>query len=229
MISETETPERTRWIPLVVEAAILAVAGSGLALASARGWTSASAIEVFGFITGGACVWLGVRGSIWNWPIGLSNNIAFLILFWKGRLYADAALQVVFFSLGVYGWFTWLRGGEERSSPPVTRALRIEWILLAIASPFLTWGLREWLIVAGGAAPFWDALTAVISLGEQYLMCRKRVECWILWMIVDVIYVPLYLSRDLPLTAVLYGVFLVMCGVGLRAWSLEYAKGRGES
>lgn len=206
-----------------IEIAVLGVATIGLILAKWRGWTAATNTEIFGFITGGACVWLGAKGSIWNWPVGLSNNVAFLILFWRGRLYADATLQIVFFTLGVYGWWTWLRWGKDKgqTGPLVTRTHRAEWAFLAIAAPPLTWGLREWLVVAGGAAPFWDALTAVISLGAQFLMSRKRLECWLLWIAVDIIYVPLYLSRGLLLTAVLYAIFLAMCMIGYRTWRAE--------
>jgi nicotinamide mononucleotide transporter len=58
----------------------------------------------------------------------------------------------------------------------------------------------------------------VISLAAQYLLCRKRLENWLLWIAADVIYIPLYLSRKLPLTALLYGVFLLMCLFGIRVW-----------
>ena len=74
------------------------------------------------------------------------------------------------------------------------------------------------LVAVHDAAPFLDALTTVLSLVAQYLLCRKRLENWIVWIVVDAIYVPLYLSRDLDLTALLYALFLVMCIYGLRAW-----------
>jgi nicotinamide mononucleotide transporter len=216
--------ERMGLTPRLIELIVLIAASLGLALAYARGWTSATKTEIFGFITGGACVWLGARGSIWNWPVGLSNNVALFCLFWSSRLYADATVQIVFFSLGVYGWWTWLRGGEHKAGPPVARTRRAEWIFLVLTGPALTWGLREWLVVAGGAAPFWDALTAVISLGAQFLMSRKRLECWILWIVVDVISVPLYVSRNLLLTGVLFAVFLAMCVVGFKNWRREMLK-----
>jgi nicotinamide mononucleotide transporter len=77
---------------------------------------------------------------------------------------------------------------------------------------------REILFWANGAAPFWDALTTGLSLAAQYLLCRKRIENWYFWIVADAIYVPLYVSRDLPLTAVLYAIFLMLCVLGLVSW-----------
>jgi nicotinamide mononucleotide transporter len=186
--------------------------------ASAFAWWPISVTEVLGFVTGGVCVLLTVRESIWNWPIGLANNVLFFVLFFRGRLFADMALQAVYFALGVYGWLTWLRGGSWAGPLPVTRTRPWEWAVLPCFVLGGTIVLREVLLVVNGAAPLWDALTTVLSLAAQYLMCRKRFEHWFFWIAADVIYIPLYMSRTLHLTALLYAVFLVMCLFGVRAW-----------
>jgi nicotinamide mononucleotide transporter len=178
--------------------------------------------EVLGFVTGGACVWLLVRQHIWNWPIGLANNLFFFVLFLRARLFADMGLQLVYFALGVYGWIQWSRGRAGREPLRISRATRGEWLALAALVPVVTWKLREVLIAASGASPFGDALTTALSLGAQYLQCRKRLENWYLWIAADVVYIPIYLRRGLPLTAVLYTVFLVMCLVGLREWTRQW-------
>ncbi len=197
--------------------------GISVAMLAATGlrWWPISWTEVFGFITGGICVWLVVKQHIWNWPIGLLNNLVFFVLFWKGRLFADACLQLLFFGLGVFGWWSWLRRGPKGPELPITRATPREWLLIALFVPAASWCCREVLILGEGASPFWDAMTTVLSLAAQALMCRKRLEHWYLWIIADVIYVPLYLSRQLPLTAVLYFVFLIMCVTGWRTWLLR--------
>ena len=194
-------------------------------LLSYRSWWSISVTEAWGFVTGGICVWLVVREHLWNWPIGIANNIVFFFLFLHGRLFADMSLQIVYLGLGVYGWLNWLFGGEKRTVLKISKTTRVEWLVMAALIPLGTWGFREILLVVNGAAPFWDSLTTVLSLAAQYLLCRKRFENWFLWIAADVIYVPLYLSRHLPLTAVLYAVFLVMCLIGVREWSRSMRKG----
>jgi nicotinamide mononucleotide transporter len=198
-------------------AVMLVVSALVLAASYQRLW-AITIVEAWGFVTGGVCVWLVVREHIWNWPVGLANNVFFFVLFLRGRLFADMSLQLVYFGIGVYGWLNWRRGGGRRKALAISRTTRREWWALALALPLVTLGLREVLLAASGAAPFWDALTTVLSLAAQYLLSRKRLENWLFWISADVVYVPLYLSRGLPLTALLYGVFLLMCLIGVRAW-----------
>jgi len=211
--------EGIRWLGLkpIEWAAMLAVS-SAVLLAGYSGVGGVAVTEAWGFVTGGVCVWLVVREHVLNWPVGLANNVFFFVLFLQGRLFADMGLQVMYFGLGVYGWLNWLYGGPHRTTLAISRTTRVEWLILAASIPLVTWGLRETLISVNGAAPFWDSFTTVLSLAAQYLLCRKRLENWLFWIVADVIYVPLYLSRQLPLTAVLYAGFLIMCLIGMREW-----------
>ena len=177
-----------------------------------------SATEWLGFATGGACVWLVVRENVWNWPLGLLNSAFFFVLFWNSRLYADMALQMMFFSLNAYGWWNWMYGGSQHSVLRISTARRAEWVALGAAVPVVTLAMRGFLIRVNDAAPLLDAFTTALSVSAQYLQTRKRIEHWWIWIVADLIYIPLYASRKLPLTAVLYAVFLAMCLVGLRDW-----------
>lgn len=192
-----------------------------LLLAAWFRWLPLDRTEALGFASGAICVWLVTKGNLWNWPIGLANNIFFAILFWKARLFADFGLQGVYFILGLYGWWKWLRGGVDHSPLKVGRTTRREWIVAAAVLVLGTWGLRELLVAVNGSAPFWDSLTTVLCLIAQFLLGRKRLENWFFWIIADLIYVPLYFSKQLPLTAILFGAFLLLCLVGLNRWRKE--------
>lgn len=197
--------------------AILTVSASVIAaLAAARG--AASWLEAVSFVTGAVCVWLTVKESVWNFPIGLANVATFCIVFFESKLFADAALQLVYFVFGAIGWWMWLYGGEHRSSLVVARASKAELSLTILTALAGTFGIWQLLHVLGGTATFWDALTTSISLAAQWLLNRKRLENWIGWIIVDIIYVPLYLYKHLYLTAILYAIFLIMAVTGLREW-----------
>ena len=178
----------------------------------------ASALEAVSFATGAVAVWLVVKESIWNFPISILNTAGYSVVFFQARLYGDAALNVVYCALGVMGWYLWRFGGDRRTPLRVTRAPRVELGLVAVAMLASAIVLWQTLHFVGGSASFWDATTTSLSLGAQWLLNRKRLENWHIWIVVDVIYVPLYASRGLHLTAGLYAIFLVMAVIGLLSW-----------
>lgn len=175
--------------------------------------------EILGFFTGAASVLLAVRESAWNWPVGIANNIFFLILFWRSKLYADAILQVVYIVISIFGWWNWLRGGKDHTELPISRTRAGEGVLLVLftiaATGLLTFCLRHY---TDSAAPFPDGLTTALSLTAQYMLSRKLLENWWVWMSADVIYIGLYCYKSLYLTGVLYLLFIGMCAAGYGRW-----------
>jgi nicotinamide mononucleotide transporter len=180
-------------------------------------------IEVFGFVTGAVNVWLLARQNIWNWPIGIANNLAYLLLFAKSGLYGDAGLQVVYIALGIYGWHIWLRRGTEPRLPVTRTPVRV-WNYLGLAT-ILAVLLLRWFLArfTDSTVPSWDGLTTAFSLAAIYGQCRKLLESWWIWILADLIYIPLYIYKGLVLTSVLYFVFLLLCIFGLRQWTREVA------
>ncbi len=174
--------------------------------------------EVLGFVTGAWCVWLVGRQSVWNWPIGIANNLVWILLFATAGLFADSALQIVYIALAVWGWRNWVQGraGETLA---VTGTTGTEWVWLAGAGVAGTGALMLLLDTAtSSTVPFWDAVTTVLSLLATWGQATKRWESWLLWIAADLIYIPLYLHKGLTLTALLYAGFLLLCVRGLLAW-----------
>ncbi|MER6477723.1 nicotinamide riboside transporter PnuC [Streptomyces filamentosus] len=191
--------------------------------------TPISWTEVLGFGSGALCVWLVARQHLANWPVGIANNLFFVLLFTQAGLYADAGLQIVFIALAAYGWWTWTHGGGPGSAGalPVRRTTRTEWTWLLAAGAVGTLALTLLLDrTTDSTVPFWDALTTGLSLMATYGQCRKRLESWWLWIAADVVYVPLYAHKGLYLTSLLYVGFMGLCAAGLRGWSRDLAAAR---
>ncbi|WP_062432457.1 nicotinamide riboside transporter PnuC [Herbidospora daliensis] len=175
--------------------------------------------ELLGFATGLLTVWMVARQNIWNWPLGIANVLLLGLVFLTVGLYADAALQIVYVVLGVYGWWQWAYGGVDRTALRVSRTAPAEWAWLGLAGVALTALLTAALSAyTDSSVPFWDALTTSLSLMATYGQTRKLVESWWLWIAADVVYIPLYAYKNLFLTSALYVVFLALCVMGLRAW-----------
>jgi nicotinamide mononucleotide transporter len=170
---------------------------------------------LFGIVS----VWLSVRQHIWSWPTAIVNVGIYVVVFWRARLYADMGLQVIYIILSVYGWYEWLYGGENRTRLTVSRATARQAGVLALIGvagmTTLGAGLSRW---TDAALPWWDAGTTTASLIAQFLMTRKVLENWALWIAVDVVYIGMYIFKGLYLTTVLYAVFLGLSATGLAQW-----------
>jgi len=175
--------------------------------------------ELLGDVTGAACVALVARQHVWNWPLGLLNNVFWALLFWRAKLYSDSSLQGIFFVLGCYGWWRWQH--KTVGAVLVVRRMRsIEWKALAGLVVVVTAAVAGWLAHATDSpAPLADATVLSLSLAATWAQAEKRLESWWIWIAVDVISVPLYVSRSLYPTAGLYVIFGILCVFGLRAWS----------
>jgi nicotinamide mononucleotide transporter len=178
-----------------------------------------SCAEVLGFLSGALCVYLVTRESIWNWPLGIITAGFYIVVFARSGLYSDSSLQVVYLVLSAYGWWHWLRGGPAKSGVVVTRVPAREVLPLALC------GIGLWLLlwavtsrIPGARLPLLDAALTSTSLVAQYLMTRKYVENWILWITVDVLYIGLFFVRELRLTALLYAVYLALAILGYVQW-----------
>lgn len=186
-----------------------------------------SFLEIVAALFGAAAVYLATRENVWSWPVALVNVALYTVVFFQSRLYADMGLQIVYFVLSVYGWYNWLHGGERRSVLHVSRAsLRLLLPLLAVVA--VTAYSLGWILATRTDAvlPWLDSALTMTSLAAQWLMTRKVLECWLLWIAVDVVYVPMFVSRGLPATAVLYAVFLVLAVLGYIEWRRSFLRHR---
>lgn len=182
--------------------------------------------EVLGFVSGALCVYLVTRESVWNWPLGVLTAGCYVVVFARAGLYSDTGLQVAYLVLSFYGWWHWLRGDRRASEPAplvVTRTPRAQWLPLAAA------GIAMWLLfwtitsrIPGTRAPLLDAALVATSLVAQYMMTRKYLENWTLWILVDIVYVGLLYTRGLRLSSLLYLVYLALAILGHRQWTLSY-------
>jgi nicotinamide mononucleotide transporter len=180
---------------------------------------SISALEVAAFVTGLLSVWLAQRMHIANWPAGIASVLCFAFVFFGARLYAGALLQLAFVALASYGWWRWAKAAPGSQGLPVTRASWREIVLgLLLGAAGTMAGATLLAARTDSPAPWPDAAVLVFSLLAMWAQAHRRVECWLVWIGVDLIAIPLYWSRSLPLTAALYLLFLLLCIQGWLGW-----------
>lgn len=177
-----------------------------------------SALEIAGTLTGLAAVWLTVKENRWCFPLGIVSCILYAFVFFSPgiRFYADATLQLVYVVLLIYGWIYWK---EKRSDLPVTRSGKAERLrslaLIAMGTACIGYLSRTF---TDASLPYIDALTTSASLVAQWMVARKKIENWLLWIVANVIYIGMYIHKDLYVTAVYYFVLLLLAFAGWKEW-----------
>jgi nicotinamide mononucleotide transporter len=187
-------------------------------------WQQQSLLEVIGVITGLLCVYLAAKNIIWNWPFAIISVIIYIFIFFEAHLFADMGLQVYFLVMNIYGWYYWSRKPATEAKTPVMRIKKNEIILSVIAVMVFTFILGSVLKYTTASFPYLDSFCTACSLVAQILLARKVLENWLIWIFVDVIYVGVYIFKDLHLTAVMYAIYVGIALLGYIDWKKDWRK-----
>jgi nicotinamide mononucleotide transporter len=183
-------------------------------------------LEIAAFVCSLVCVALNIKQIHWAWPFTIVASALYARLFFVNKLYGDGALQFVFIASAFYGWWQWLFGKRGDASPLLPQYLRRKtWLFLA-----LSW-IILWLFIGAFLkkftdtdVPWWDAFPTAGSVVATYLLAKKYVENWPVWIGVNAVGAALFAYKNLTLTAILYGLFLLMAIAGWREWHAQVLK-----
>lgn len=176
--------------------------------------------EVIAFALSIWMVVCNVRVHVLAWPLALVSSLLYFLLFWSGKLYGEASLQLLFAALAIWGWWQWLRGTDGEGHALHVRRLDRQGLTLALLVTLAAWPLLGLFLKhqTDSPLPYWDAFPTVASLLGQWLLGRKYQENWPVWVLVNTVSVALFAFKGYWLTVVLYAVFIPMSVVGWRAW-----------
>ncbi len=177
-------------------------------------------LEVIAFALALAMVACNIREIHWGWPLAAISSVLYCALFWRSKLYGDAALQVFFALVALWGWSQWLRGRRDDGSALTISRLSRRGTLACLATGALLWPATGWFLKTwtDTDVPWWDAFPTAVSVIGQVLLGRKILENWAVWLVVNVVSVGLFAWKGLWLTTVLYTLFAALSVVGWRAW-----------
>lgn len=194
-----------------------------------------SPLELLGTSTGLACVWLTAREKVLCWPVGIANIVFFFVLFYQHRLYSDMFLQVYFLATSLYGWWKWTHPApaeeNRRHELRITRlragrlALIAAGCAIAVAALGTLVGRLHAIVPTvfpePAAFPYADTAVAVASVAAQFIMARKKIECWLFWIGVDILATAIYFLKGINLLAIEYAVFGCIALYGFLGWRRE--------
>ena len=162
-----------------------------------------------------------------SWPLAIVSVSLYILIFYDAKLYADAGLQVYFLITNIYGWYFWSRKSEKDIKVPVSFATRKLFLLSLIVIVIFTLLLGTFLYKGTDAAfPYIDSFCTACSFVAQLFLARKIIENWLIWIFVDIIYVGVYLMKDLHLTAGMYALYILIAAMGYIKWRKEFRQSK---
>ncbi len=179
-------------------------------------------LEFLGAVLTLLCVYLAAKNKISNWPISMIASIVYFFVFYTNRLFSDAYLQVVFLFVQAYGWWYWSTLNKNRKEKTISKIPQKSFFVLLIVTiaAYFIWYNVYIKINLNARTPAVDALCTVLSLAALYMQAKHWLENWLLWIVVDLIYVPMYIYGDQNITAALYTLLIILAVKGFSDWKI---------
>jgi len=187
-------------------------------------WDTNLILQLIATVTGILCVYLQTREKILAWPFGIVSVSISVYIFMQSALYSDVILHLIYVVLNIYGWWNWSTSRQSDTSiapiAALTRTAWIIWPIIIIIGTALVGTLMGQYTDA--SLPYFDAFTTVGSLVAQYLLAKKVLQNWTLWILVDVVAINVYIYKEIYIIAFLFFVYLILCVKGHFDWKKQF-------
>jgi nicotinamide mononucleotide transporter len=188
-------------------------------------WLKTNYIELAGTITGFIYIYFQIKENIWLWPFGIITSSFFIYVFFQTKFYADMGLNVYYLFISIYGWAYWEKGKKnpEQEKLPISTVGPALWIILAVIS-FLLFGIIAYVLkeFTDSPIPYLDSFTTSLSIVATWMLARKLLQHWLLWIVIDATSFVLYIYKGLYATTLLFIVYTVLAILGYMAWKKEF-------
>lgn len=190
-------------------------------------WLSENPIEVLGAILGMIYIFFSIRQNIFTWPTGLISSFLYVIVFFDAKLYADMGLQVYYVVISLYGWYFWLKGKKQDTEEQVPVRLttqKLKYLLVAASVVLYVLILFVLKNFTDSDVPYMDSLTTALSIVATWMLAKKYIEHWLIWIFVDAVSAGLYVYKGLWATVILFSIYTFMAAYGYFAWKKDLEK-----
>jgi nicotinamide mononucleotide transporter len=190
-------------------------------------WIAGNKVELFGALLGILYIFFSIRQHILTWPVGLLTSILYIIVFFRSGFYADMGLQFYYVFISIYGWYYWLTGGDkkEEENLPV-RKVTMAVLVKSTLATVLIYAFILFILIrfTDSTVPFMDSFTTALSIIATWMLAKKYIEHWLIWIVVDTVSAGLYVYKNLWPTVVLFLVYTVMAIIGYYEWEKDFNK-----
>ncbi|MGD9978651.1 MAG: nicotinamide riboside transporter PnuC [Bacteroidales bacterium] len=189
-------------------------------------WLINNYIELLGATIGLIYLYFEIKQKIWLWPLGIATSVLYIYIYFVSKFYADMGLQVYYLIISIYGWYHWLRGNvADPSSTKPLPVTRITFrLIVTLTSISLSLFVILWFVLdryTDSPVPVGDAFTTSLSIAATWMLARKIIEHWWVWVVVDGVSMGLYIYKGLYPTTVLFAFYTILSVVGYYQWKRE--------
>ena len=177
-------------------------------------------LQIVGTLLGLLYLWLEYKANIWVWIVGAIMPMVHGVLYLSSGIYADAAMQLYYVAAGIYGLCVWLRGSKREEKRVDIQFTPRKWIFSLVLVYLVLHVVLYFMLseFTDSRVPFFDSMSTALSIVAMWMLSRKLVEQWLVWLVVDMISVGLYLYKGIPITAMLYTLYCALAVVGYMRW-----------
>ena len=190
-------------------------------------WLQNNYIEVLGAVTGLIYLYLEIKQNIWLWPLGIVTSAFYIYVFFTSKFYADMGLMVYYVIISIYGWWHWLFGGNtsDKGELTISKTTPKQWVYLTLASIILFAVMAVVLInFTDSPVPYGDAFVTALSITATWMLARKLIEQWWVWVVVNLVSLVLFIWKDLYPTSILFFFYFTLAIYGYYQWKKEMVK-----
>ena len=190
-------------------------------------WISGNYIELLGLIFGLLYIILSIKQNIWCWPVGFITSALYIYVFFVSKFYADMGLQVYYLLVSIYGWYNWMFGARSKKQDDLKISkIKLKLGIYLIIVTILLFGVIAFILVnyTDSELPYWDSFTTAASFVATWMLAKKIIEHWIIWVVVDFVSLGLYIYKGLYPTVILFAVYSLLAILGYIEWKKELRK-----
>lgn len=191
-------------------------------------WFTNNYIEFLGTVFGLIYIFFSIKQNILLWPVGIITSALYIYVFFYSKFYADMSLQVYYLIISFYGWYSWLHGKNKNSETNqiqiINTTKKLGFILIVITFGlfiFIAFILKNY---TDSPLPYWDSFTTSASIVATWMLTKKYIDQWLIWIIVDAVSLCLYIYKGLYSTSFLFLVYTILAIIGYFEWKKEIKK-----
>lgn len=190
-------------------------------------WLSNNYIELLGTVFGLLYILLSIKQNIWCWPAGLITSALYIYVFFVTKFYADMGLQVYYLVVSIYGWYHWMFGSKSKKQDDLKISkTSLKMGLVLLSATIILFVVIAYILVnyTDSEVPYWDSFTTAASFVATWMLARKLIEHWLIWIVVDAVSLGLYVYKGLYPTVILFAVYTVLALLGYMEWKKDLKK-----